>query len=222
MKYARIDQHAPLTDTKMARPREFDFETALDSAMEMFWSKGYETTSLDDLCGATGLSRSSFYATFGGKRDLLLRAVDRYVELRTPRIAAVLAQPIPIQNAFACLARQFIDQIAAGPGRRGCFLGNCAAELPRGDRGALARVRRGLRSTEATFRDALARAKARGELATGTNVDALAGFLTAGFQGLRLVGKVNANRAELENIAATMLRCLEPASTDSVQEEFRP
>jgi TetR/AcrR family transcriptional repressor of nem operon len=81
--------------------------------------------------------------------------------------------------------------------------------LPRGDRAALARVRRGLESTEATFRDALVRAKARGELRSGTDVDALARFFTAGFQGLRLVGKVNPNRAVLEDVASTMLRCLD-------------
>jgi TetR/AcrR family transcriptional repressor of nem operon len=195
----------------MARPREFDVEVALSRAMELFWSKGYEATSIDELCEATGLSRSSFYATFGSKRELLLRSVDRYVEQRNPQIAAVLCQPLPIREAFAALARQFIDQIVAGPGRRGCFLGNCAAELPRSDRVALMQVRQGLESTTATFRDALARAEARGELATGADVEALARFLTAGFQGLRLVGKVNPNRAVLEDVAATMLRCLGPS-----------
>jgi TetR/AcrR family transcriptional regulator, transcriptional repressor for nem operon len=193
----------------MARPREFDADTALDRAMEVFWSKGYVATSLDDLCEVTGLSRSSLYATFGSKRNLLLRSVDRYVEQRNPRIAEILARPLPVRDAFAALARQFIDQIVAGPGRRGCFLGNCAAELPRGDRAALARVRRGLEATEATFRHALAQAEARGELPPGANLNALARFLTAGFQGLRLVGKVNPDRSVLEGIAATMLQCLE-------------
>jgi TetR/AcrR family transcriptional regulator, transcriptional repressor for nem operon len=196
----------------MARPREFDADAALDRAMEVFWSKGYEATSLDDLCEATGLSRSSLYAAFGSKRNLLLRSVDRYAEQRTPSIAAVLAQPLPIREAIADLLRRFIDQIVSGPGRRGCFLGNCAAELPRSDRAALARVRQGLASTEATFHHALARAKARGELPPGADLDALARFLTAGFQGLRLVGKVNPNRAVLEDIAKTLLRCLETQS----------
>src|SRR5260370_11025711 len=198
----------------MARPREFDIDIALDHAMEVFWEKGYEATSLDDLCEVTGLSRSSLYATFGSKRTLLLQAVERYVDRRNPQIAAILARPLPIQDAFAALARKFIDQIESGPGRRGCFLGNCAAELPRNDRAAQARVRRGLESTETTFRDALVRAKACGELPSSTDIDALARFLTAGFQGLRLVGKVNPDRGVLEDIAATMLRCLElPAPT---------
>ena len=192
----------------MARPREFDADVALERAMDLLWTKGYEATSLDDLCEATGLSRSSFYATFGSKRNLLLRSVDRYVERRTPNIAAILAQPLPIRDAFADLLKQFIDQIVAGTGRRGCFLGNCAAELPRSDRAALAQVRQGLGRTEAVFREALARAKARGELQPKADVDALARFLTAGIQGLRLVGKVNPNRAVLEDIASTMLRCL--------------
>jgi TetR/AcrR family transcriptional repressor of nem operon len=195
----------------MARPREFDADVALDRAMEVFWSKGYEATSLDDLCAATGLSRSSLYATFGGKRDLLMRTVDRYVEHRTPDLANILARPGPVRAAFAALAGQFIDLIVSGAGRRGCFLGNCAAELPRSDRAALARVRQGLERTQATFRAALVRATAQGELPPDADLDRLARFLTAGFQGLRLVGKVNSDRAVLEDIATTMLRCLDAA-----------
>lgn len=193
----------------MARPREFDVDTALERAMELFWSKGYEATSLDDLCDATGLSRSSFYAAFGSKRNLLQQTVGRYAERRTPNIAAVLAQPIPVRDAFASLAGQFIDQIVAGPGRRGCFLGNCAAELPRSERAALSKVRQGLAGTEAVFRTALARGKARGELAADADLDALARYLTAAFQGLRLVGKVNPDRTVLDDIAKTMLHCLD-------------
>src|SRR5882724_11328854 len=175
----------------MARPREFEIDAALDHAVDMFWNKGYEATSLDDLCAATGLSRSSFYATFGSKRDLLLRTVDRYVERRTPRLAEALGKPLPVRAAFAGLLRDFIDQILSGAGRKGCFLGNCAAELPRNDRAAHARVRQGLERNEATFRAALARGRDRGELRADADIDALARFFVAGFQGLRLIGKSN-------------------------------
>jgi TetR/AcrR family transcriptional regulator, transcriptional repressor for nem operon len=192
----------------MARPREFDSDAALERAMDVLWTKGYEATSLNDLCAATGLSRSSFYSAFGSKRNLLLLSVQRYSELRTPSIAAILDRPIPVRDTFAALLNQFIEQIVAGTGRRGCFLGNCAAELPRNDRSAMAEVRRGLERTEATFREALSRAKARGEIDSGADLDALARFLTAGIQGLRLIGKVNPDRATLQDIASTMLSCL--------------
>jgi TetR/AcrR family transcriptional repressor of nem operon len=196
----------------VARPREFNADTALDRAMNVFWSKGYEATSLDDLCEATGLSRSSLYATFGNKRDLLLQTVDRYTEQRTPTLAAALARPVPIRKAVAALLDDFIDDIVTGPGRRGCFLGNCAAELPRSDRVALARVRRGLARTEAMFHEAFVRAKQRGELAPSTDVDALARFFTAAFQGLRLMGKANPDRVVLKDIATTILQSLDRGS----------
>ena len=193
----------------MSRPREFDVDIALERVVDVLWSKGYEATSLDDLCEATGLSRSSLYATFGSKRNLLLQSVNRYVDRRSPSIRAILEQPLPVRDAFAALLKQFIDQIVAGSGRRGCFLGNCAAELPRSDRAALMQVRQGLARTEAIFRDALSRARERGELQANSDVAALARFLTAGIQGLRLIGKVNPDRAVLEDISSTMLRCLE-------------
>ncbi|MCF8478750.1 MAG: TetR/AcrR family transcriptional regulator [Pseudolabrys sp.] len=198
----------------MARPREFDADSALESAMQLFWSQGYEATSLDELCAATGLSRSSLYAAFGSKANLLVQTVARYSEQRTPGIEAVLAQPIPVREAFADLAARFIDAIVAGPGRRGCYLGNCAAELPRSNRAAMAQVRDGLAGTEAMFLDALRRAQARGELTPDTDIAALARYLTAAFQGLRLMGKVNHDRAALTDIADTMLQCLgEPSKS---------
>jgi TetR/AcrR family transcriptional repressor of nem operon len=193
----------------MARPREFDEDTALERAMQAFWAKGYESTSLDDLCEATGLARSSLYAAFGDKRELYLRALDRYEDGVGERIAAALARPLPVRKAIAAFVDRLVEDIVSGPGRRGCFIGNCAAELARGDRGAATRVRKSLERIETGFRDALARAKAEGEISASADVAALARFLTAGIQGLRLVGKANPDRAVLKDVAAVMLRCLE-------------
>jgi TetR/AcrR family transcriptional repressor of nem operon len=193
----------------MARPREFDADSALERATQVFWAKGYEATSLDDLCDATGLSRSSLYGAFGDKRDLLLRSLDRYSERGTTQIAATLEKAPSLREGLANLLREFIDQIVAGPGRRGCFIGNCAAELARHDREAMARVRESLARSQATFRAALARAQRRGEIASTADIAALARFLTSSFQGLRLVGKALPDRATLEDIAAVVLRCLD-------------
>lgn len=193
----------------MARPREFDIDAALERAMQAFWAKGFEATSLDDLCEATGLGRSSLYAAFGGKRALLHRSLERYEEQGIARITAALARPVPVREAIAAFVGDLIERIVSGSGRRGCFIGNCAAELARQDRATAARVRRSLERIEATFRDVLARAQARGEIAKSADVDAIARFLVAGIQGLRLVAKANPDRAALEDIRTVMLRCLD-------------
>lgn len=193
----------------MGRPREFDSDAVLERAMQAFWAKGFKATSLDDLCAATGLSRSSLYAAFGGKRALLHKSLDRYEEQGTARIGAALARPVPVREAIAGFVGDLIDRIVAGPGRRGCFIGNCAAELARQDRATAARVRLSLERIEGLFRDALARARSLGEISANSDIHALARFLVAGIQGLRLVGKANPDRGSLENIAAVMLRCLD-------------
>jgi len=193
----------------MPRPREFDIDLALDKAMATFWSKGYEATSLDDLCEATGISRSSLYAAFGDKRNLLLRSLDHYLERGSVRIVEALSRPVPIRQAVSDLIAEFIDAIVAGPGRRGCFIGNCAAELSRTDHEAMKKVRGALARNESYFRDALAKAKKRRELSPKTDVDAMARFLTSSIQGLRLVGKANPDRVALEDIARIMLRCFD-------------
>lgn len=193
----------------MARPREFEPDAALERAMQAFWAKGYKATSLDDLCTATGLSRSSLYAAFGGKRALLHRSLARYEEEAVARINAALAKPLPIREAVAGFVAELIERIVAGPGRAGCFIGNCAAELAGQDRATAARVRQSLARIEGTFCNALTHAQARGEIGTDADVASLARFLVSGIQGLRLVGKANPDRAALTDIAAVMLRCLD-------------
>ena len=191
----------------MARPREFDPDEVLERATRVFWAKGFENASLDDLCEATGLNRSSLYSAFGDKRKLYLSALARYEEGSTARIAAAL-EGRPLREGLKAFLDSLIDSIVAGPGRRGCFIGNCAAEMARLDRGAASRVRKSLERIESAFREPLEKARARGELADDADAGALARFLTAGIQGLRLVGKANPDRAALEQVAALMLKCL--------------
>ena len=192
----------------MARPREFDADAVVDRAMEVFWARGYEATSLDDLCDSTGLNRSSLYATFGDKRALFLRTIDRYGDSAVRRVTAALSRPVPLREALSDFLAEMIERIVAGPGRIGCFLGNCAAEVARQDRAAAASVRRNVERVEATFRAALVQARTRNELPQDADVDALARFLFASTQGLRLIGKTGASRHALEDIAKIMLRCL--------------
>ncbi|HEY3917842.1 MAG TPA: TetR family transcriptional regulator [Stellaceae bacterium] len=191
----------------MPRPREFDPDLALERAMQTFWSQGYESTSLDDLCDAMALSRSSLYAAFGDKRALLLRALTRYTTKGTARFVAILADR-PIRDALAMLFDELIGQILADSEHRGCFIGNCTAELARDDE-AMAIVRGAMRRNEDHFRAALEAAQARGEIQPGVDATALARFLFTGLQGFRLLAKADPDRARLRDVARVMLTCLD-------------
>lgn len=193
----------------MARPREFDIDVALDRAMQAFWAKGYESTSMDDLCLATGLGKSSLYAAFGDKQSIYGLALERYEEAAVRRIRAAFSEAPSVKAGLQQFVQQLVEDILAGPGRRGCFIGNCAAEVIKGDRAAAARVRRSLDRVEATFRDVLSLGQAKGELDMSANISALARFITSGIQGLRLVGKANPSREVLEDVARVMLKCLD-------------
>jgi len=77
----------------MARPISFDPEAALERAMELFWTRGYHSVSVEDIVQATGLNRHSLYARYGSKFGLLQAAVDRYRDVVLDHIRSVLAQP---------------------------------------------------------------------------------------------------------------------------------
>ena len=81
------------TARKAGRPREFCTEKALDTALTLFWRKGYEGTSLSDLTEAIGVNRPSLYAAFGSKEKLFRRVLERYAERYGPAFSAALAQP---------------------------------------------------------------------------------------------------------------------------------
>jgi len=193
----------------MGRPREFDFNDTLEQAMQTFWAKGYEATSLDDLCTATGLGRSSLYAAFGDKQGLYLSALERYETAAVGRITASLSSSKSPLDGIAAFIDRIIEDIVAGPGRRGCFIGNCAAELARQDRTVASHVRQSMDRIQNTFRKAIVQARDAGQLPQNADVNALAAFLMSGIQGLRLVGKANPDRAVLKNIAKVMLHCIE-------------
>ncbi len=110
------------------RPREFDEGKALETALRTFWEKGYEAASLEELTKAMGLSRSSFYGTFGSKQQLFQRALARYSKngLKNLQEVAYQSPEDPVGAMIAALANP-----QGGP--HGCMLINCVTELAPND-----------------------------------------------------------------------------------------
>ena len=134
------------------RPRNFDEAQSLERALEVFWNNGYEATSLDDLTAAMGISRSSFYATFGSKQALLMRALTHYSKAGLKRLREVASQPSGDRLANLLTALASPD----GEGRRGCLMVNCMTELVQHDQEVEKLSRRHLDEVARIFAELLA------------------------------------------------------------------
>ncbi|MGW6522259.1 TetR/AcrR family transcriptional regulator [Streptomyces sp. NPDC054962] len=194
----------------MVRTKEFDPDAALQSALELFWRRGYEATSMADLVEHLGIGRASLYATFGNKHDLYLKALDRYGEKHQPLLLEELSQPGPALPAVRAVVRRFAAE-ATDEGSRayGCLVTNTAAELAPHDAAAARRVERSWEHLETLLESALVRARAQGELSAGRDPQGLARMLLVLLQGLRVVGKASPDPARVRDAAEQALTLLD-------------
>ena len=129
----------------MARPREFDEDVALERAMDVFWRKGYQATSTDDLMEAMGIGRGSFYNTFGSKRKVYLRTLDRYLALlREGGPYRPLFEMEAGGDALQALLGSYLDSVAKERGNHGCYFVHVAKEHRGEDPEVQKAIRRGI------------------------------------------------------------------------------
>ncbi|MEV0121480.1 TetR/AcrR family transcriptional regulator [Streptomyces sp. NPDC050703] len=194
----------------MARTKEFDPDAALQSALELFWRRGYEATSMADLVEALGIGRASIYATFGNKHALYLKALERYAGNQDPLLLADLSRPGPALPAVREVVRRFAGEAGSGEaGRRGCFITNTAAELGPHDAAAARHVERSWERLETLLHSALVRARAQGELPADRDPLTLARMLLVLMQGVRVVGKASSDPARVRDAVEQALALLD-------------
>ncbi|WP_030731582.1 TetR/AcrR family transcriptional regulator [Streptomyces sp. NRRL S-237] len=193
----------------MARPKEFDPQTALVAAMELFRRQGYEATSIQDLVDALGINRSSMYAAYGSKHDLYLKALDLYCAVEADRAQESLAESdegpaLPVLRTFLL---SYVESALADPLRGGCMVTHGVLERLPGDAKAAERLGGALGSLEEAFAYLLLRARVAGELAPGTDVRTTARLLVTLTQGLRVMERA-ADRDYLTQVVDQALKGL--------------
>jgi TetR/AcrR family transcriptional repressor of nem operon len=192
----------------MARPRQYDPDAALRHAYEVFWSNGYEATSVQRLLDSMRLNRGSLYTGFADKHTLFLAALRRYrAEVVQPRLEAMRNAPSAregLRGFFAALAAQCAEQ----NGPPGCLATNSAVELAARDPVVAEELVAGMRRIEAAFAQTLRRGVRAGEFPAGLPIRATARYLLGVAQGINVLGKVMRDQAYLNGIAATALRVL--------------
>ncbi|MEV0379273.1 TetR family transcriptional regulator [Nonomuraea sp. NPDC050643] len=173
----------------MARSKEFDPDVALQRALELFWERGFEATSMTDLVEHLGVARASIYATFGGKRELYLKALERYLEQSD--VVGPLSQPGPALPAVRAFLDAYVAECLADELRRGCMVVNTAVEFASRDAVVSRKVLASWAGLETALAGALVRARAQGEIPAGKDPYALARFLLVLVQGIKVLGRAD-------------------------------
>jgi AcrR family transcriptional regulator len=184
---------------RTGRPRKFDLDRTLDSAVQVFWRQGYEGTAIADLTEALGINRPSLYAAFGNKESLFHRVLERYSEQRAAYVLESLKEPT---------ARSVVEHLL-----RGAAEATTGHGLPRGClgvQGALATgpdsdpIRRKLdswrRSGEAAIRARLNRAQDEGDLPPDADTAELARYVCTLLHGIAVQAAGGDTRTQLYRV----------------------
>jgi AcrR family transcriptional regulator len=186
------------------RPREFCVDRALAQALRVFWEKGYEGTSLNDLTEAMGITRPSLYAAFGNKEALFRKALDLYQSEKLAYIQRALEQPTARQVAETML-RGAVDNVTSCEQPHGC-LGvitsvACGAESQSVREEVVKRGEAGKRALTERF----VRAREEGDLPPHIDPEGLMRVLIALLQGISVQASQGASREELERLVESGL-----------------
>lgn len=181
---------------RTGRPREFDVNQALIRARDLFWSRGYSATSVQDLVDELSVQRGSLYAAFGDKHELYLKAVALYAQENRERLEAMLdsGPVLPALRRMLTAPATLTGAREQTERRRGCLVGNTTAELVPADEQALVLVAAAFEAFIQTVSAALKRGQDTGEIATSATPEAQAYMLLMLFQGSALVSRAQPAR----------------------------
>jgi TetR/AcrR family transcriptional regulator, transcriptional repressor for nem operon len=192
----------------MARPREFDEDLVMRAAIQCFWSRGYEATSVKDLVAKTGITAASLYNAFGDKRALFRAALDHYVEGSVgERIRR--CEMLPPRDAIAAFFADIVERSLSDRDRKGCMLVNSALEVAPHDAEFQELIAGVLGRIERFFLKCIKAGQADGTIARSAPARHLAQHLLAVLMGVRVLARAKPERSLLEGAIRPALASLD-------------
>lgn len=189
------------------RPKKFDEQQALMAAMEVFWKRGYEEASCDELLAAMGINCGSMYATFGDKKALFERAFDLYAQTVFSKSIEILDQPgSPLANVRT-LVNGWCD-FMSHPDCKGCLIGSAVIHFGRDESAIGERAKRLMSQIQNRLQEKLNEARLRGEWIDQADPGDTAAFLINTAYGLSVMSRAGVGTETLRGVVNTALLLL--------------
>lgn len=173
----------------MARTKEFNEDQALDKAIEIFWHKGYNGTSAQDLVNHLGLSRSSLYDTFGDKQKLFVKSLKRYQKQNLDSLTELFENAENIKTALTEIFKQAVIESLQDRITKGCFMVNSAVELAMHDPEIAKIVHDNQKVVEDIFCNAVKKGQESGQISDRQDARSLARFIFNNYSGIRVLAR---------------------------------
>ena len=193
----------------MVRARTFDPSTALKQAVELFASKGYSETSMEDIVKATGVSRYGIYGTFGSKRELFEQALDRYADSMGKQAFLRLLEPDASLEHIRRIFQERVEDMCCQEENKGCLFIHTAMELAPQDDDLRDVLQKFMSRMGKLFAVGLDSAKERGEVRADLDVKAAGELLTSTMFGLAVLGRSGFQRKTLDEIVENTLKAMQ-------------
>jgi TetR/AcrR family transcriptional repressor of nem operon len=190
------------------RPREFDEDQVLDRAVQQFWTRGYEATSMADLIESTGLHKGSLYKAFGEKHALFMTALARYLDMALTMTREQLAGAESPAAGLEAWLHGVVERQKSGARRCGCFAVNAAVELAPRDEVVRRRLRRHDREMIGLMRDAIERGQRAGQFRSDRGAEELAEYVLTLVSGLSAGARRDAQIARGERLVDLAMETL--------------
>jgi TetR/AcrR family transcriptional repressor of nem operon len=191
------------------RPITFDTSDALDVAVECFWHRGYRATSVRDLATSMGICGTSLYNSFGNKRSLFVKALERYLDRTVRARIARLEGSLAPKQAIHAFFEEVIERSLKDRARRGCLLINSALEIAPHDRKLGAEIAKRLGEIEEFFLRMIGAAQADGTVPVQIDSGDVARLLLGVLLGIRVLARTRPERGLLEGAARPALALLD-------------
>ncbi len=193
----------------MARTKDFDENEVLGKAIQLFWHKGYNGTSMQDLVDGLGISRSSLYDTYTDKHTLFVKALESYQNTGAAKIREIINNPGSAKGTVKILLELATNDLLGDKQQKGCFMVNAEVEVAPHDAEVNNLVCKNDQQMEEAFYQIIQKGKDNGEIKNPQDAKALARFIFNSVKGMRVTAKSSTDKTVFDDIIALTLSTLD-------------